>query len=79
MGKTKGNKLDQKFRIHIHSKRRRLADPDGISAKAAIDGLAAGGIFPDDSAKFIANISFSQEVNKSEETIITITEILKEA
>ncbi len=72
VGKTEGNKLDKRVCIHIHSKRRRLADPDGVSGKAAVDGLAEGGIFTDDSAKYIKEISFSQEKSKTEETIIDI-------
>lgn len=59
-------------RIHVHSKRRRLADPDGISAKAAIDGLRAGGLLIDDSARYVQEVSFSQEKSNVEETIITM-------
>jgi hypothetical protein len=73
MGKAKGDKLDKRFCIHIHSRRRRLCDPDGVSGKAAIDGLAKGGIFPDDSAKYIKTVSYSQEITKEdEETIIDV-------
>ena len=62
--------------IHIHSKRKRLADPDGVSGKAAIDGLVHAGLLKDDSLKFIGEVTHSQEkISKleSEETIITIT------
>lgn len=61
-----------RFRIHVHSKRRRLADPDGISIKAAIDGLVRGGLLADDSAKEIQDVTFSQEKSAIEETIITV-------
>mgnify|MGYP001614894921 CR=1 FL=1 len=65
--------MDKKFCINIHSKRRRLTDPDGISGKAVIDGLAEGGIFADDSSKYIQKVSFSQEVTKGdEETIVDV-------
>ena len=64
---------DKRCRVHVHSKRRRLCDPDGISAKAAIDGLVAAKLLRDDSAKFIKEVSFSQEVSEVEETIIEIT------
>ena len=67
--------MGQKFCLHIHSKRRRLADPDGISFKAAIDGLTEGGILRDDSAKVIERVTSSQEVVKGdadEETIIDV-------
>lgn len=66
--------MDKKFRIHIHSKRKRLADPDGISGKAAIDGLREGGILPDDSAKFVSEVSFSQEIGE-DETLIQVWEV----
>jgi len=51
--------MDQRVCIHVHSKRRRLTDPDGIYAKAVIDGLTSGGILLDDSAKFIKEVSNS--------------------
>jgi hypothetical protein len=61
-----------RFRLHIHSRRRRLTDPDGISAKAAIDGLAKGGLLRDDSATYISAVTFSQELSKLDETIIEV-------
>ena len=72
VGEAEGDKLDKRVCIHIHSRGRRLTDPDGISAKAAIDGLAKGGIFVDDSAKYIKEVSFSQEKSETEETVIDI-------
>lgn len=62
-------------RIHIHSIRKREVDADGISAKAAIDGLVLGGILQDDSPKYVKEVSYSQEKGDPEETIITITEV----
>jgi len=59
-------------RIHIHSKRKRLTDADGISAKAAIDGLVHGGLLQDDSPQFVQEVSYSQNKAKEEETIIEI-------
>lgn len=58
--------------IHIHSKRGRLTDADGISAKAAIDGAVHGGILQDDSPEFVQEVSYSQAKTsaKNEETII---------
>ena len=67
-----GQKVDTRFRIHFHSRRRRLTDPDGLYSKAALDGLVRGGILVDDSAKFVKEVSFSQEVSEREETIITV-------
>ena len=77
--KDAGQKVSPRFRIHVHSKRWRLADPDGISAKACIDGLVSGGILADDSAKEVQSVTFSQErIAKSEfeETVIEIWELL---
>ena len=63
-----------RYSIHIHSKRKRLADPDGISAKAAIDGIVRAGLLPDDSHDYIKEITFSQEKSQTNETIIEIYE-----
>lgn len=58
--------------LHIHSIRKRLADPDGISAKAAIDGLVLVGLFRSDSAKEIQEVTYSQEIGSPEQTVITL-------
>ena len=63
----------QRVRIHVHSVRKRLADPDGISAKAAIDGIVEAGVLKDDSPEEIKEVLFSQEKTKGEEyTEVTI-------
>jgi len=62
-------------RIHVHSIRKRLTDADGISGKAAIDGIVHSGILEDDSPQFVKEVSYSQEKGKPEKTIITIEEI----
>lgn len=73
MGKKEGERLDKKCRIHVHSRTNRLADEDGRSAKAAIDGLCLAGILPDDNTRFVSEVSHSQEIVKDgEETIIDI-------
>jgi len=78
-GKEKAKRLDTRVNIHINSLRYCFADPDGISAKAAIDGLVHAGILQDDSAREVAEITYSQErISKKdaqEVTIITIKEI----
>ena len=61
--------------ITVHSKRRRPVDPDGISAKAAIDGLVRGGILEDDSPTFVEAVTYSQERAAIEETIIEVWEV----
>jgi hypothetical protein len=60
------------YDIHVHSIRKRLADVDGISAKAAIDGLVKAGILADDSATYVKSIRFTQEKGSEEKTIIEI-------
>ena len=68
-------RFDSPCRIHVHSIRKRLADADGISAKAAIDGLVHAGIFPDDKDQYVKEVSYSQEkcaTGQAERTIITI-------
>jgi len=72
VGEAESGELDKRVCIHFHSRRRRLADPDGVSCKAAMDGLVQGGILPDDSAKYVKEVSFSQEVSATEETVIEI-------
>ena len=77
MGQKKISRHGTRCNIHIHSRRFRLADPDGISGKAAIDGLVHAKILSDDSAKEVAQVTYSQEkvskkAGEAEETIITI-------
>ena len=45
--------FDTRVRITIVSFRKRLADSDGISAKAAIDLLVLAGVIKDDYAKYL--------------------------
>ena len=64
--------------IRIVSYRTRLADADGISGKAAIDGLVHAGIIRDDSPKEVREVSYAQVKvkNKEEEkTVIQITRV----
>lgn len=63
--------------VHItfHSTRTRLADADGISGKAALDGIVAAGILRDDSAEFVQAVEHRQEKGKQEETRIVIEEV----
>lgn len=66
---------DSRASILVHSRRRRLTDPDGVSAKAAIDSLVKAGILVDDSALYVREVRYSQEKIKKgdeEETIITV-------
>ncbi len=70
--------MHKKCRIHIHSKTYKLADADGRSCKAALDGLREANVLDDDSPKFVKEVSHSQEqisASEAEETIIEITEV----
>lgn len=58
--------------IRVHSVRKHLADPDGISCKAVLDGLTKSGILRDDNASIVKEVRFTQTPGKDEETIITI-------
>jgi len=66
--------LDVRCSIHLHSKRHRLTDADGVCAKYVIDALIHVGLLRDDSPRWVSKVSFSQEKTRGpEETIITIT------
>ena len=80
LGAKKVERLDSsgRFCLHFHSFRHRLVDPDGLSAKYVIDGLVLAGICPDDSAKEIQEITFSQEKIPTAQQEQTIIEIVKE-
>ena len=75
MGAEKNKRLDTRCSIHVLSRRFRLADADGISAKAAIDGLVSAKLLYDDSWREVKEVTYSQEKCKKEEeeTIITLT------
>ncbi len=64
--------FDTQVDIHVHSVRKRLADSDGISAKAAIDGLVHSGVLANDSPKEVRYVTFSQERCKKGEIEKTI-------
>lgn len=60
------------FRVRCHTKGVRLGDVDGRSIKAILDGLTKAGIWSDDSAKFVKEVSFTQELGKEDQTVIEI-------
>lgn len=67
--------FDSLVRVTFVSIRARLADADGISGKAALDGVVACGILRDDSAEFVQSVEHRQEKGKREETRIVIEEV----
>ena len=58
--------------ITITSYRKRLCDADGISGKAAIDGIVAAGLLPDDSPEYVSEVRYRQIKSSVEKTVITI-------
>ena len=79
VAKGKGAAFTARVDIAVVSYRSRLADADGISAKAAIDGLVMCGILADDSTKEIREIRYRQVKvkNASEEKTEIIIERVK--
>jgi Holliday junction resolvase RusA-like endonuclease len=74
----KGPAFTARVSIAVHHYRCRLADPDGLSIKAALDGIVRCGILRDDSAKEITEVRhFQSKVKNADEerTEITITEV----
>ena len=72
LGEKKIKGYDSPVRVVIHSYRKRLTDADGISAKAAIDGLVKAGLLTDDSPKYVEEVTYRQYKSKEEKTIIEI-------
>jgi len=70
--------FDTQVDIRVVSYRSRLADADGISAKAAIDGLVHAGIIRDDSTKEVREVTHSQikvQNKEDEKTVIQIRRV----
>ena len=76
---AKENKrFNSRVSITVISYRMRLCDADGISAKAAIDGLVHCGVLQDDSPKFVKEVRYIQHKVGSaaeEKTVIEIEEV----
>jgi len=76
---SEGSAFVARVSIEIISYRVRLADPSGISEKAAIDGLVNCGILADDSLREIQEPIIHRQVKvknaSDEKTEIVITEI----
>lgn len=64
-----------RFSIVIHHRSRRLADATGRSHKAVVDGIVRGGLLPDDSPVYVAEIKETFEQRNNEETIIELWQI----
>jgi hypothetical protein len=71
-------KVDGRCRVHFHSKRHRLADPDGIVGKYILDAFVTAKVLKDDRAAFVSQVSHSQEQipkDQPEETIVEFWEV----
>lgn len=68
--------FDSPVSIRIHSYRIRLADVDGVSGKAVLDGLVLAKIIADDTTKEVKEVLFSQTKvkNKTEEKVVVTVE-----
>jgi Holliday junction resolvase RusA-like endonuclease len=79
VAKRKATAFDTPVSVRIISYRSRLADPDNISGKAAVDGCVHCGILRDDSAKEIASYRADEQIKvqneTDEKTEIVITEV----
>ena len=67
--------FDTRVDLRVVSYRTRLADADGISAKAAIDGLVHAGVIRDDSPKEVREVSYAQIKVKNKEEEKTVIQI----
>lgn len=64
--------------IHVRSFRRLNADPEGVSVKAALDGVVERGILADDSSKQVKAITFENITGCSKEEERTLIIIKQE-
>ena len=74
VAKKESPRFNSPCNIHVHSRTNRLSDSDGRSIKAVVDGIVGAGILPDDNAKFVTQVTQSQETarEREEETTIII-------
>jgi len=75
MGAEGVQRFDTPVRLSFTHYRHNLADIDNLSVKAFIDGIVAGGILVDDSAKEVKSISHEQVKITKTETERTTLEI----
>ena len=72
LGEKEGASLATRFRVRCTTRGKRLGDVDGRSIKAVLDGFTKAGIWPDDNAESVVEVSFRQEKHDNDETIIEI-------
>lgn len=69
--------FDSLVTIHVVSYRKFKHDPDGVSAKAVLDGIVRAGILADDSTEQVKSITFESVKSKEEKTEIIISEYVE--
>ena len=74
LGEKEIKGFDSLVTITVTSYRKLTHDPDGISAKAVLDGIVRAGILTDDSTKFVKEVRFKSIKSKEEKTIIEISD-----
>lgn len=72
VGKGRSPTQDTRVSIYVRSYRKLNSDPDGVSVKAALDGVVDRGILPDDSSKQVKSVTFETIKSSEEKTIIEI-------
>jgi len=72
VAEEKAPRLDRQARIHFHTVRKRLADPDGNFTKYVLDSLVGEGVFQDDRQEFLEEVSHSQEQGKEERIVVEV-------
>jgi Holliday junction resolvase RusA-like endonuclease len=65
--------INARAKIVVTSYRHRLVDVDGISIKAAIDGLVHAGVLVDDGPEYVREVVLRQRKASKERTVIKIT------
>jgi hypothetical protein len=58
VAKKQAGKMDTRVNIHVISYRKARHDPDGVSAKAVIDGIVKAGILRNDSTDEVKKVSY---------------------
>jgi len=74
LAEKEAERLNPRFNITVTSYRKRKHDPDGISAKAVLDGLVRRGLLKDDSTSEVNQITFKSEITKGDEKTIVVLE-----
>ena len=74
MAKKETERSDSRVNIKVTSYRKREHDPDGVSAKYAIDGLVLRGVLSNDSTQEVRQVTFKSIISDEEKTIIEITD-----